>query len=123
MTTQNAYTVSQVASYLKDLLEADPSLSDLWAGDDAYDHKHHDEHGDHDPHHDEHHPDHADHDPYDDEHYSGYEDHIPTDETVGDETIEDDDPSAQDNDDEPDDKPDADDGSVARGDLDDDVRF
>ncbi len=30
MTTQTAYTVSQVATYLKDLLEADPSLSDLW---------------------------------------------------------------------------------------------
>ncbi|MDP6822210.1 MAG: exodeoxyribonuclease VII large subunit [Dehalococcoidia bacterium] len=30
MTTQTAYTVSQVAGYLKDLLEADPSLSDLW---------------------------------------------------------------------------------------------
>ncbi len=26
----NAYTVSQVASYLKDLIEADPSLSDVW---------------------------------------------------------------------------------------------
>ena len=30
MTTQTAYTVSQVATYLKDLLENDPSLSDLW---------------------------------------------------------------------------------------------
>ena len=30
MTTQTVYTVSQVATYLKDLLEADPSLSDLW---------------------------------------------------------------------------------------------
>ena len=30
MTTQTAYTVSQLAVYLKDLLEADPSLSDLW---------------------------------------------------------------------------------------------
>lgn len=30
MTTQTTYTVSQVAGYLKDLLEADPSLSDLW---------------------------------------------------------------------------------------------
>ncbi|MBT4072886.1 MAG: exodeoxyribonuclease VII large subunit [Chloroflexi bacterium] len=30
MTTQNAYTVSQVAEYLKSLLEGDPSLSDLW---------------------------------------------------------------------------------------------
>jgi len=30
MATQTAYTVSQVATYLKDLLEADPSLSDLW---------------------------------------------------------------------------------------------
>jgi exodeoxyribonuclease VII large subunit len=30
MTTQTTYTVSQVAAYLKDLLEADPSLSDLW---------------------------------------------------------------------------------------------
>lgn len=30
MTNQNAYSVSQVAEYLKTLLEADPSLSDLW---------------------------------------------------------------------------------------------
>jgi exodeoxyribonuclease VII large subunit len=30
VTTQNAYTVSQVAEYLKSLLEGDPSLSDLW---------------------------------------------------------------------------------------------
>ncbi len=30
MTTQTALTVSQVANYLKDLLEADPILADLW---------------------------------------------------------------------------------------------
>ena len=30
MTTHTSYTVSQVAAYLKGLLEADPSLSDLW---------------------------------------------------------------------------------------------
>ena len=30
LTTQTPYTVSQVANYLKDLLEADPNLSDIW---------------------------------------------------------------------------------------------
>ncbi|MDA1257420.1 MAG: exodeoxyribonuclease VII large subunit [Chloroflexi bacterium] len=38
MTTQTAFTVSQVTAYLKDLLEADPGLSDLWVSGEVSNH-------------------------------------------------------------------------------------